>query len=263
MKNFRFKFVIAVNFFYILRTIPKINRMLKSDKYTDQEYFDYAYKIINRVRKKARTRTDTFGLENVPKEDGYILYSNHQGKYDALGILLSLEGRPCSVLWEKKQATRLLSRQIVGLIRAIPIDLTDMKEKVRAISEVTKEVSEGRSFLIFPEGGYKDNHNNLQEFQHGCFSVALKSKAPIVPVAIYDSYKSLNSNTLERVVTQVHFLKPIYKEEYEGLSKQELSELVKARIAEKLNEIAIEKEKQKKLKKQKKKSNSDPVITEE
>lgn len=213
--------------------------MLRSDRYTDQEYFDYAYQIINRVRRKARTKTITFGLENVPKEDGYILYSNHQGKYDALGILLSLGGRPCSVLWEKKQASRLLSRQIVGLIRAIPIDLTDMREKVRAIVEVTRQVSQGRSFLIFPEGGYKDNHNNLQEFQNGCFGVALKSKAPIVPVAIYDSYKSLNSNTLERVVTQVHFLKPIYAREYDGMSKRELSDLVKSRIAERLNEIAL------------------------
>ena len=103
--------------------------------------------------------------------------------------------------------------------------------------DVTKQVKSGRNFLIFPEGGYTDNKNELQEFQAGCFSCSLQTKTPIVPVVLYDSYKSMNSNTFERVDTQVHFLKPILYSEYGELNKKEVAALVKSRIAERLDEI--------------------------
>ena len=211
MLNLRFKYVVASSGLFVLWAVPKANKM---------------------IRKRARTTTVVTGKENIPSDGGCIFYSNHQGKYDALGILLALD-KPCGMLFGKVQASRLLSRQVVGLVEGVVIDLTDPRDEVRAIRKVTEEVGKGRDFLIFPEGGYTDNKNKLQEFHTGCFSCTLKTKKPVVPVCIYDSYKSMNSNTFERVETQVHFLKPIYY----GMKKSQLAQLVKDRIQEKLNEI--------------------------
>lgn len=36
----------------------------------------------------------------------------------------------------------------------------------------------------------------------------------MVPVVIYDSWRSMDTNTFEKVRTQVHFLPPIPYEEY-------------------------------------------------
>ena len=47
----------------------------------------------------------------------------------------------------------------------------------------------------------------------------------------------MNSNTFEKVVTEVHFLEPILYEEYDCLKKNEVAELVKARIESKIKEI--------------------------
>ncbi len=52
-----------------------------------------------------------------------------------------------------------------------------------------------------------------------------------MPVAIIDSYKPFGINSLARVKTQVHFLKPILFEEYADMSTWEIAELVKGRIA--------------------------------
>lgn len=141
------------------------------------------------------------------------------------------------MLWEKRQADRFLSRQVCGLINGVAIDLTDIRAKVRSIKEVSERVRSGQNFLIFPEGGYGDNHNELQDFFSGCFACSQASKGPIVPVVVYDSYKSMNSNTFEKVKTQVHYLTPIYYDEYKGMKKPEICELVKSRIAAKLEEI--------------------------
>lgn len=237
MFNLRFKCTVISSWRMVLRAVPKANKMIANkSSHSAEERFAYAQWIIDYMRRRARTRTKVFGRENIPKDSNYIMYPNHQGKYDALGIILAQE-KPCGVLWGKKQAERLMSRQVCGLIDAVVIDLDNNRDKVRAIMDVTKQVKSGRNFLIFPEGGYTDNKNELQEFQAGCFSCSLHTRTPIVPVALYDSYKSMNSNTFEKVDTQVHFLKPIHYSEYGDLKKKEVAELVRSRIEARLKEI--------------------------
>ncbi len=74
----------------------------------------------------------------------------------------------------KKQAERLMSRQVCGLIDAVAIDLDNNRDKVRAIMDVTRQVKSGRNFLIFPEGGYTDNKNELQNFKLAAFRAAYR-----------------------------------------------------------------------------------------
>lgn len=241
MLNLRFKYIVISSFFFVVKIVPKANKMIANRAdYTEEECGLCAKQIMDYLRRRGRTTTIVSGQENIPKDTGCVFYSNHQGKYDALGILLAID-EPCGVLFGKKQAERLLSKQVVGLLDGVTIDLDDPRDEVNAIKKVTDGVKRGRKFLVFPEGGYTDNKNTLQEFHTGCFNCSIRSATPIVPVCIYDSYKSMNSNTFEKVETQVHFLKPIPVEEYKGMKKPEIARLVKERIQEKLDLIEIEK----------------------
>ena len=47
-----------------------------------------------------------------------------------------------------------------------------------------------------------------KEFKGGSFKAATKAKCPIVPVALIDSFKPFDTNTISPVTVQVHFLKP-------------------------------------------------------
>lgn len=237
MKDLRFKFVVATSPFFVSWAIPRANYMIKhSDKYSEEERYRFALVIVKHMAYRSRTRTRCYGLENLPKEGGYILYSNHQGKYDALGIMLHHE-KPLSLLWEEKSASRLVAKQVRGLVDGKTINFTDFKGTIKILGKLADEVAAGRRYLVFPEGGYKDNKNELQEFKSGCFMCSLKSKTPIIPVAIYDSWKAMDTNTFEKVITQVHYLEPIYYEEYGSMKKKEISDLVKSRIAAKLQEL--------------------------
>ena len=233
--------LVSSTFYVFGKALPTANRMIAdTEKYDYRDRFKFAVEIMDFMRRHARTETLVFGKENIPKDEGFVMYSNHQGKYDALGIMLYL-GQPTSVLWEKKAAGRFLSMQMVGLLDAVPIDLEDPRDIVHSINKCIDIVNSGRNMLIFPEGGYTDtNHNDFQEFKTGCMSVSLKTKSIILPICIYDSYKSMNSNTFEKVVTEVHFLKPIPYEEYKDLKKKDLTELVKSRIEAKMIEIKRE-----------------------
>ena len=123
----------------------------------------------------------------------------------------------------------------IDLIQGSRLDKHDMKKQVETILKVAEEVKQGRRYIIFPEGGYDHNRNDLQEFMPGSFKCAVKAKAPIVPVAIIDSYKAFGINSLRKVRTQVHFLEPIFYEEYAGMKTAEIAAIVKERIAGKID----------------------------
>lgn len=240
MLHLRFIYSVARGFFkQLFHYIPKTEYELRHlEKYDTQQRFELAEKILKLEKKYAKTKTDVYGLENLPKTGGYIMYSNHQGKYDALGILSAHDFRPVSVLWDKHSAKKLLASQVSRLLECQIIDLKNPSTFVPAVKGVTEAVKNGKPYLIFPEGGYKDNKNNLQEFQTGCFMASIQSKTPVIPIVLYDSWKAMDTNDIfSHVKTQVHFLKQIPYEEYKSLNRKQLCTLVKQRIQQKLDEI--------------------------
>lgn len=236
----RFIYVIAGCLYRIPYYILQMKRYYSNpEQYPEEECYQLARKVIKLIQRKGRIETQVTGSENLPAEGGYIMYANHQGKYDALGILLAHE-MPCTFIIAKKQSQSLVTTQFVDLIRAKRLNFEDMRQQVSLMKEVTEEVTAGRRYLIFPEGGYGNNHNQLQEFKTGSFKCAEKAKCPIIPVALYDSYKPFAVNSLRKVKTQVHFLKAIPYEEYRGLKTVEIRDMVVDRIEEQI--AAIEQE---------------------
>ena len=136
---------------------------------------------------------------------------------------------------DKKRSYFPFVKEVIDLVRGKRMELDNMRQSLMIINEVAEEVKQGRKYIIFPEGGYDKNHNEMQDFMAGAFKCAVKAKAPIVSVAIIDSYKVFGINSLRSVETQVHFLEPLYYEEYAQLNTREIAEIVKQRISEKID----------------------------
>ena len=115
-------------------------------------------------------------------------------------------------------------------MKAIPLDREDIRQGLKVIQQVADEVKKGRNYLIFAEGTRSKMQNKLQEFKGGSFKSAVKAQCPIVPVALIDSYKSFDTNSIEKLTVQVHFLKPIPYEEYQGMKTTQIAAMVKERI---------------------------------
>ena len=93
--------------------------------------------------------------------------------------------------------------------------------------------------LLFSIDGPEKIHdiNRRRSDGTGSFKIALKSKAPIVPIALIDSYKVFNSFHIGPITTYVYYLEPITYEEYKDLKTQEIAALVKERIEQKIKEV--------------------------
>ncbi len=199
------------------------------DRYTVEQRYALLKYIVRRANKGGRIRINVHGMENIPEEDGFIFYPNHQGLYDVLAII---EGcpKPLSVVMKKEVQDIPFLKQVFACMKAYAIDRDDVKQSMKVIIQVSQEVAQGRNFLIFAEGTRSKNENQLLEFKGGSFKAAMKVKCPIVPVALVDSYKSFDTNSIKPLTVQVHFLEPLVYEEYKDMKSVDIAAEVKGRI---------------------------------
>ena len=114
------------------------------------------------------------------------------------------------------------------------MDREDVRQSLTVIRSVIEEVDKGRNYLIFPEGTRSKSSNDLLEFHNGSFRCAVKTKCPVVPVALVDCYKVLDQKGSKPVTVQIHYLEPIHYEEYKDMNTKELAALVRDRIGQKV-----------------------------
>jgi len=234
---FRFFFVIIISMPFIIYYVG-VGRYVErhADRYDEMARYKIAKKVIRILRYNGGVITKVYGRENLPKSGGYIMYSNNKGKYDALGIMYG-HPTPCTILMDEKRSRLPIVNPFMDLIKGSRLKKEDIKSQVMTIRKIVDEVKEGRKYIIFPEGGYDNNRNNVQDFHSGSFKCAVRSKCPIVPVAIIDSYKVFEEWSLRKVTTQVHYLPPLRYEEYKGMTTQAVSDVVHGRIRKYIAEV--------------------------
>lgn len=203
------------------------------DKYTEEEHYKMLRYITYRANKGGNVIIDVHEQENIPKENGFMFFPNHQGMYDVLAIIDACP-KPFSVVAKKEVANVPFLKQVFACMKAYMLDREDVRQAMEVIINVTKEVKKGRNYLIFAEGTRSKKGNQIQDFKGGSFKAATKARCPIVPVALIDSFKPFDTNSITPVTVQVHFLEPLLYEEYKDMKTNEIAETVKERIQNKI-----------------------------
>lgn len=236
MRNFYHTILINIHriIFYLVKSHIWL---LDVDKHTDEERYGLANEMITKMNKSSGYETIAIGQEKLPKEGGYMMYPNHQGKYDVLGIFTTHE-KPCSFVMDEKRSHLILVREFLGLVKGKKIILDNPKQTITVFRQMAEELKNGRKFILFPEGGYKENNRNIvEDFKAGSFKVAQMAKVPIVPVALVDSYKVYNSDEhYGPTKTFVYYLDSIPYSEYKSMKTKEIAAIVRQRIVDKIEE---------------------------
>ena len=204
-----------------------------TDEYPELEKWNHIQYILTRAVKSGNIDLKVSGVENIPANRPFLLYSNHQGMFDVLAIAATCDP-PLGTVLKKELKDVPFLKQIIACTKSFAMDREDVRQSLTVIQSVIKEVNAGRNYLIFPEGTRSKSSNNLLEFHNGSFRCALKTKCTVVPVALVDCYKVLDQKGNKPVTVQIHYLEPIEYEEYQDLNTKELAALVRDRIEAKI-----------------------------
>ena len=118
-----------------------------------------------------------FGVENIPKEGGVIIASNHVSYLDipflACGIKRSADFIAKSELFRNRVAGWILKRLGTFPVKRGSIDRW-------AISEAIKRLGDGRVIVIYPEGA-RSKDGRLSDPKRGIGMVVALSGARVIP----------------------------------------------------------------------------------
>ncbi len=169
---------------------------------------------------------------NVPKSGPTLLVSNHQSFLDPPAIGCGYF-RMTNFLARKTLFKFKPFGKLIDSVDAIPLETEGLG--FAGIKETLRRLKNNEAVLIFPEGS-RCYDGELAPFTAGYASIAAKSNATIVPVAIagafeaYPRTRAFPSPFKKRV--KVEYGAPILPSEYAGKSDEEVNNLVVSRIKE-------------------------------
>ncbi len=164
------------------------------------------------------------GRENIPVGRPCVFVANHRSYYDIPIMLTQLDGAHGMLAKAETEKIPLVARWM-RLLGCVFVNRDDVRASMQALNAAIAEVKSGHSFTIFPEGTrYKGAEGGIGEFKGGAFRVALKTGAPIVPVALCNTRDVMENhhNLMHPAHITVRILPPI---ETKDLSRAEQKDL--------------------------------------
>jgi 1-acyl-sn-glycerol-3-phosphate acyltransferase len=145
------------------------------------------------ILKTSGIRVRVEGLENVTPDSTAIYCVNHQSAMDIPVLFVNL---PVQFRFMAKRS--LFNMPFMGwhLRRSghIPVDRDRPREAMKSMKMVAKEIREGKSVLLFPEG-HRGRNGELLPFKAGGFYIAILSGVPVIPITINGTPNVLKPDT--------------------------------------------------------------------
>ncbi len=146
------------------------------------------------------------GLENIPKSGPIIIAANHVSNWDPVVVALVIS-RPIYFMGKAALFKYKITDKVVRALHAFPVKRGVPDRK--AIRQALQVLEEGKVLGIFPEGAR--NITGDMKALPGVAMIALKSGAPVVPVACLGTRHTLPWGWFDPLIVRVG--QPIYNDE--------------------------------------------------
>lgn len=160
-------------------------------------------------------RAEVTGLENVPKEGGFIVASNHLSFFDSL-IIQALTPRDVAFFAKAEYFTTpglkgKLMKTFFESVGSIPVQRGEQAASVAALDSLVEIVENGSGIGIYPEGT-RSRDGKLYRGRTGVGWLALTTGVPVVPVGLIGTEKLQPAGTkgFKPAKFHIHYGEPLY-----------------------------------------------------
>ncbi|MDU1316879.1 MAG: lysophospholipid acyltransferase family protein [Anaerococcus hydrogenalis] len=147
-------------------------------------FYRFIYFLI-RIIATPLFRIRVHGIENIPKDEKYIICANHKSFLDPIFVALAIN-RQVHFIAKKELFEIPILRNILKKLNAIPAQ-RDGKD-LSVLRDSIKLIKKGKILGIFPEGT-RVKEIKRENIKDGAGYIALKSKTDILTIEIISSYK--------------------------------------------------------------------------
>ena len=202
------------------------------EKYPRELRFSKSRKLIAAISRALSVKVTVFGIENIPSDSNFFMVSNHMSAFDPIPFIANID-KIMTFVGKKELMDLPILPDAMTILEGEYIDRDDLRQSLKVMLKVEDDLKKHeKSWMIFPEGTrIRDQMLPVGEFHNGTFRPAMKAKVPIVPAAIYGSFRALKKKPQFKIYpVSISFLKPIMPEEYANLSTADVAELTRNAI---------------------------------
>lgn len=170
------------------------------------------------------------GEENVDPKQSYVFVANHQSFLDVFAVYGWL---PNNFKWLMKKEIRKVP--FVGTACAVAghifVDRSNPRAALQSMDHIKKELVDGISTVIFPEGT-RTKTGEMGRFKQGAFKIAMDMGLPVVPLSLGGFFKAMPSGQAfanPRARVFLHIGKPIDISQFNDIN--EAMEYLREQIA--------------------------------
>ena len=174
------------------------------------------------------------GQENVDPKQSYVFVANHQSFLDVFAVYGWL---PNNFKWLMKKEIRKVP--FVGTACAVAghifVDRSNPRAALQSMDHIKKELVDGISTVIFPEGT-RTKTGEMGRFKQGAFKIAMDMGLPVVPITLKGFYEAMPRGKAfanPRARVSLHIGKPIDISQFNDIN--EAMAAVREKVAEGLS----------------------------
>lgn len=170
------------------------------------------------------------GLENILQDRAQIFVANHQSFFDIFALSGYL---PVQMRWVAKAS--LFRIPFVGWAMQaagyISVDRSNKKKAYQSFVATVEKVKQGYSVVIFPEGTRSED-GTIGPFKKGSHLLAVRAKAPMVPVTVIGTGDIIKKNSLVITPGPIHIVisPPVYTDSSSTKEGESLLEEIRETI---------------------------------
>ena len=173
---------------------------------------------------------EVIGAEHIVPGSSYVVMANHASYADIVALFIALPVIPGFMA--KRELLRVPF--LAAALRAgghVIVDRRQHEKAMKVIDSAARQVREGKTVLIFPEGT-RGNSETIGEFKSGGFRLARAAGVPIVPVGLRGTARVGPKHSLLfwPGKIEVHIGEPFAPGEVQSLDHPSLVQRVRGRI---------------------------------
>ena len=188
------------------------------------------------VIKIAGVKETVLGIENVPKDEAVLYVINHRSIFDIV-LTYAKVPRPTGYIAKKEMNKFLTLSTWMMFLHCEFLDRGNLRQGMKVIKRSAKNIQDGISMAIFPEGTRNKTNEDMLPFHKGSFKIAEMAKCKIVPVVLNNTPDIFENHAprLKSVHVVVEYLPPVDVQTMTKEERKTLTENIRAQMIETYN----------------------------
>ena len=166
------------------------------------------------------------GLENIDKNETYVIYGNHKSMMDPIIMYMNM-GIICTAIGKSELFQNKLMIALKDTFGAVSLNRNNTREAVKSINEGIEKLKGGLSVIIFPEGGILTREEEkMSGLRAGAYKLALKSQRSILPITLIGTSQIAKLPRRQKKEIKLIIHRPFKYDEFANMNTVEIGQMV-------------------------------------